>query len=138
MTLQGKNTTTEEATVAAELAIQHLGTLRSDKTFDQFYSEVVESSKDVTDPPTLPRIRRLPTKPGETSAASHVFATPADYFRKQYFETLDLLISELKCRFKQKRGLPIAATCMIEKVLLNVSSGLFDSYELPEEIQQLE
>ena len=52
LTLQGKNTTIQEATVAAELAIQYLGRLRSGKTFDQFFSEVVESSKDVTDPPT--------------------------------------------------------------------------------------
>ena len=123
------------ATVAAELAIQNFSRSRSDETFDQFYSVVVESSKDLTDPPTLPRIRRPPTKPGETSAASHVFTTPANYFRKQYFETLNLLINELKSQFQQKRGLPVAA--MIEKVLLNACDGLSDSGDFPEEIQQL-
>jgi len=55
--------------------------------------------------------------------------------RKQYFETLDLLINELKRRFQQKRGLTVAA--MIQKVLLNTCNGLPDSGDRPEEIQQL-
>jgi len=55
--------------------------------------------------------------------------------RKQYFETLDLLINELKRRFQQKRGLPVVV--VIEKVLLDACNGLSDSGDLPEEIQQL-
>ena len=45
LTLQGKDMTIQEATMAAELTIQHLQRQRSDSSFDQFYSQLVEESK---------------------------------------------------------------------------------------------
>ncbi len=133
LSLQGKDTTVQEATVAAEMAIQYLTRLRSDESYDQFYSNVIDGSKELTAPPALPRFRRPPRRPGDDSAASHEFVTPASYFRKQYFEVLDLLTSELKRRFQQKRGLPVVA--VIEKVLLNAANGVSNSGELPDELQ---
>ena len=73
---------------------------RLDSSFDDFYSRVVEASKELTSSPTLPRYRQPPRKPGEVGAASHEFVTPQSYFRRQYFEVLDLLINELKRRFQ--------------------------------------
>ena len=48
---------------------------------------------------TYPRYRQPPRKPGKKGADGHAFSTPEYYFRKQYFEALDLLISELDRQF---------------------------------------
>ena len=93
LTLQGKDTTIQEASMAAELMIQQQ---RSDTSFDLFYSKVVEDSNELTSPPSLPRHRCPPRRVDDSTATAHEFATPEDYFRKQYFEVLDLLINELK------------------------------------------
>ena len=121
ISLQRKETTVQEAVTAAELTVNFLKRLRLDSSFDEFYSKVVEASKELTSPPTLPRYRQPPKRPGDVGAASHEFATPQSYFRKQYFEVLDLLINELKCRFQQKRGLSVVA--VIEKTLLDAANG---------------
>ena len=60
LTLQGKDTTIQEAVNATELAIKYLTRLRSDVTFIDFYSKVAEGCKDLTSEPTLPRYRRPP------------------------------------------------------------------------------
>lgn len=73
LTLQGKDTTIQEGTTAAEVAIQYLARLRSDVSFGQFYTRVVEDSKDLTSPPTLPRYRQPPRRPGDEGAAGHAF-----------------------------------------------------------------
>ena len=109
LTLQGKDTTIQEGTMAAELAIQYHVRLRSDALFYQLYTKVVEDFKDLTSPPVLPRCRQPPRRPGTEGAVGHAFPNPESYFRKQYFEVLDLLTNELKHRFQQKQGLPVAA-----------------------------
>ena len=131
ITLQGKDTTIQEAITASELAVRHLQRLRSDSSFDTFYASVVESANDLTSPPSLPRYRTPPKKPGDASSSSHRFPTPESYFKKQYFEVFDLLTNELKRRFSQERGVSVAA--MIEKVLLSASNGTFE--KLPDGLQ---
>ena len=131
ITLQGKDTTVQESINAADLAVEFLERLRVDSSFDEFYSQVVEASKDLTSLPTLPRYRNPPRKPGDVGAASNKFVTPQSYFRRQYFEALDLLISELKRRFQQRRGLPVAAG--IEKMLLAAVNG--NPEQVPDELQ---
>lgn len=64
-------------------------------TFADFYSKVVESSKDLTSKPTLPRYKRPPRCIDEGEAPVQFFNAEM-YFRQQYFETLNLLINELK------------------------------------------
>ena len=39
---------------------------------------------------------RPPRRVDDSTAIAHEFVTPEDYFRKQYFEVLDLLINKLK------------------------------------------
>ena len=136
LTLQGKDTTIQEATIwlQTRLTIQYLQRQHSDSSFDKFYSQVVEESKDLTSPPSLPR-HRQPPKWIDVRATAHEFATLVDYFRKQYFEVLDLLINELKRRFQQKRGMPVVA--VLEKLLLDSANGTstLATGELPEELQ---
>ena len=83
--------------------------LQQDSSFDEFYSQVVEDAKEFISPPTLPRYRKPPRRPGDVGVASHDFDTPQSYLRNQYFEVLDILINELKRRFQQKRGLLVVA-----------------------------
>ena len=46
------------------------------------------------DEPVLPRYRRPPRRLDD-GVALHIFDTPQDYYRKQYFEALDLISEEL-------------------------------------------
>ena len=91
--------------------------MRSDDSFNLFYKEVVEKSEDLTSPPTLPRYRQPPRRLGDEGAPGHSYPSVESYFRKQYFEVIDLLVKELKRRFMQKRGLPVA--CTVEKILIS-------------------
>jgi hypothetical protein len=84
----------------------------------------------------LPRYRQPPRRPGTEGAVGHAFSTPESYFRKQYFEVLDLLANELKRHFQQKRGLPMAA--MIETLLVTAANSTTIDLELPEELQLYE
>lgn len=131
--LQGKDTTVQEATTAADLAVNYLEWQRSDENFQSFYEDVLESSKDLTAPPCLPRYRCPPRRLDEASSTSHEFTSTESYFRQQYYEVLDLLVNELKRRFHQKRGMPVVVA--IEKLLLDAANGTLDSTEIPEELQ---
>ena len=124
ISIQGKDTTVQHATQAAEVAIRYLERQRTDEAFTSFYSQVVSQAKDLTNPPTLPRYRN-PPRNLDNGSHSHKFTDPVDYFRIQYFELLDVLINELKRRFQQKRGIPIAA--LIEKTLIDHSNGTSDN-----------
>lgn len=86
--------------------------------------------------PMLPRYRQPPRRPGTEGAAGHAFSSPESYFRKEYFEVLDMLANELKHRFQQKRGLPVAA--MIETLLVTAANSTFIDLEIPEELHLYE
>ena len=58
MTLQGKDTTVQEAKDAAELALCYLD--RQSRVVDSFYFQVVEQAKDLTDPPACQDTEILP------------------------------------------------------------------------------
>ena len=60
ITLQGKDTSLQQAVQAAKLAIAYMERQRSDAAYDSFYSHVLAKLERLTDQPTLPRQRRLP------------------------------------------------------------------------------
>uniref|UniRef100_A0A1X7VKZ7 Uncharacterized protein n=1 Tax=Amphimedon queenslandica TaxID=400682 RepID=A0A1X7VKZ7_AMPQE len=60
-----------------------LNRLRSDSAFNSFYDLVVKDAQTFTNEPTVPR------KQG------HLYASPSVYYRKQYFEVLDLLVAKI-------------------------------------------
>jgi len=87
--------------------------------------------------PTLPRFRQPPRRLGEEGAPGHVYPLVESYFRKQYFEVIDLLVNELKRRSTQKLGLPIA--CTLEKVLIGAANRTqVDLEDLPDELKLYE
>ena len=114
--LQGKDTTVQEAVTAAALCKTYLSSLWSDEKFNEFYQSVVDGAKDLTSAPQLPRYRTPARRAGD-GAPAHRFASPEDCFRQEYFEVLDVLVLQLTERYEQRRGMPVAEK--IEKILLS-------------------
>ena len=94
ITLQGQDTTLQEAIMASNLAKQFILRQRNDNAFDSFYSSVLTESKEVTAEPVLPR-QRQPPKKIDNGTMAHTFNTPEDYYRKQYFEVMNIIASQL-------------------------------------------
>ena len=102
--------------------------------FDEFYASVVSDAKDLTNAPALPRYRKAPSRPGKDGDPAHRFEGPLEYFRQQYFEAIDVLVGQLKDRFEQRKGLPMAAK--MEQILLEAANGDCCTVErLEEELQ---
>lgn len=60
LTLQGKDTTIQEAVQASKLAVNFIERQRTDDAFDAFYFRVLNECDDFTDEPTMLRQRRVP------------------------------------------------------------------------------
>ena len=99
-TLQNSDINAQEARSAAIKAKYFLKRQRSEELFTAFYRDSIKEVEDLTQPPKLPRQRQVPRRV-DAGAPSHRFATPEEYYRKQYFEVLDLLATELERRFDQ-------------------------------------
>jgi len=78
-----------------------------------------DQAKDLTQTPCLSRQRQLPRRLDD-GASNHQFLIPEDYFHKQYFEVLDLLVCEQERSFDQE-----SFKCLqeIEKALVESSNG---------------
>ena len=88
---------------------------RQDDAFDKFFEGVVNDSQGYR----RTHLRRPPIKFGGSN--QHEFGNPLAYYRKQYFEVLDLLIQELSDRFQQKDVMqPVLA---IEALLMKSANG---------------
>lgn len=98
LNLQAKDTTLQEAVQASKLALQYTERQWTENTIDIFYSRIVTKCKDFMDEPRLPRQRRPPRQLG-TGTMAHTFVDPMCYICHQYFELLDTVGNELKCRF---------------------------------------
>ena len=79
----------------------------------------------------LPRYSQPPRTKG---AAGHAFPTPESYFRKEYFEVLDILANGLKHSFQQKCGLPVATMNEILMLLVTAANSTSIDLEIPEEL----
>ena len=120
--LQGKETSLQQAVQASRLTIGFLARQRDDNLFNTFYSRILGASDGLTNQPILPRLRRPPRRRDSASSA-HVFETPQAYYKQQYFEALDIVVTDLHTRFQQDRGMPLAA--LLEKTLLDAANGSF-------------
>ena len=100
-TLQSSSITAHEAHMAVAAVKRFLQRQRIESSFDHFYRSVVEESKDLTMPPTLPRQKRIPVRIDD-GAPNHHFSTPEEHFRKQYYEVHDLITHELERRYEHE------------------------------------
>ena len=100
--LQSTKTTIDEAMQQVNVVKRFLQRQRSDEAFRLFYDHVVLQSSSCTHPPTLPRQRRIPARYDNDRASDTTHhATPADVFRKEYFEVIDVITGELDKRFEK-------------------------------------
>ena len=101
--------------------------------FSSFYANVVTKCKDLTAEPTLPlKEDHLGIM---TLIQLLLHFIPESFYRKQYYEALDVVIGELKRRFQQEQGIPVAAA--LERVLLDSVQGSFNETVLPRELDML-
>lgn len=76
--LQRKDTSVQEALACAKLAVSYLRRMRSDSSFERFYSSTVQEAEVHCGEPCLPRYRRPPKRIDEGSVP-HSFKSPQDY-----------------------------------------------------------
>jgi len=94
---------------------------RNDREFSAFFSSVVEESKGKTEEPCLPRQKRVPRRiDSDTGSTGYQHTDVKSFYRQQYYEALDTVISELKRRFEQK-GMGVAQE--LETLLLSATNG---------------
>lgn len=105
----------------AGLTIKTLESFRNDASFSLFFELVKQSAQRTgTNEPILPRRKRAPQRfEIGTGDGSHPECVE-DYYRQQYFEAIDLVVSHMKSRFNH-RGYQIYAN--IESLLLNALNG---------------
>ena len=101
-TLQHKHLSAAEGQASADLSVKTLKKIRDDKSFDLFWAKVsvLVHKFDVHDP-SLPRKHKCPRRYEEGNAEAEFSLSVKDYYRRQYFEALDLVIAGIKQRFDQ-------------------------------------
>ena len=121
MSIQGKDTTLQEALSAVNLAKAYYRLQRTEQAFSQFYDDVISTAqKENIGGPQLPRYRRAPVRLDDGSQP-HRFDHPKAYYRYLYFEVCDMLLQELNDRFDQKDLLlPIQ---YLENLLMKAANG---------------
>ncbi len=125
VSLQGKDTTLQEALSAVNLAKAFYRRQRTEQAFSIFYDDVVSvAQKECIGEPQLPRYRRAPARLDD-GTQPHRFSDPKAYYRHQYFEVCDMLLQELNDRFDQDNLLP-PIQCL-ENLLLKAANG--DRYD---------
>ena len=129
-TLQRKKTTVQEAFIAANFAKPLYYRQRDPSAFQAFYKQVVSDTEGKTDPPTLPRYHKAPRHTDDLSSGqTHMYDSPCDFYRQQYFQIMESLSGELTGRFEQKR---FRLVSQLESLLLDSSNGNFQ--EIPAEV----
>ena len=91
--------------------------MRNKEAFDNFYDTLLLKAEkfDFVEQPCLPRNKKAPKKIEVGSGSSWYPETPRVFYRRIYFEALDLIISAISHRFDQ----PSFQTCLnLENVIL--------------------
>ena len=100
--LQGRKVTACDAKAAADTICAKLVKMREDTEFDTFWERATTTAKELQlSDPTVPRVRRPPRRIDSGTTPS-TFPSPKEYFRKIYFEFLDVIKGEIVKRFDQK------------------------------------
>ena len=104
LVLEGESQTVSGACAAAKLTLAHLGGLRNEEHFAELWKEmyVAEEKYDLVSP-QLPRFRRIPKRFEQTENPGdpYTFQTPQDLLRKQFYEVVDKVTTEMRQRFLQ-------------------------------------
>ena len=101
-TLQAKSLSAAESYHLAEMTVTTLEGMRTEEAFELFFDrlEILRQELSVEEP-SLPR-RKKPTRRFEYGDGKAYHSdTVAEYYRRQYFEVLDLAATSIKSRFDQ-------------------------------------
>ena len=118
-TLQYKDKNSQEVLSSVNAAKRFLERQRDHLAFKSFYSSVVKEARELTEDPVLPRQRHIPRRIND-GAPNHSFQSPEDFFKQQYFETLDLLVNEITQRFNQPT---FSVLHEMEKLIIDSCNG---------------
>ena len=101
--LQNPKLSSSEGQHLAELTHKTLSSIRTDDSYDLFWSKVIstQNTLEVNDP-VLPRRRKAPARLEIGTGVGHHPTDPKGSFRQQYFECLDLITTFIKDRFDQQ------------------------------------
>ena len=124
-TLQGTKMAAVSGQRLANLTKETLTKMRTDQSFDYFYANVARKSEgEGVGEPTLPRKRRTPARLEVGSGAPSYPTTAKDYFRRVYYEAIDLIVSAIDQRFNQES---FSSYAQMETLLVKAANG--EDYE---------
>lgn len=128
VSLQGKDTSVQEAQKACKGARNYYKRLRSEDEFTAVYDDAVRQAALLNIEPTLPRYRKRPRRL-DNGQEPHRFQSPKDLHRQEFFEALELVDNQLERRFEQE---DFQVVCDLENMLLKAANGTLSS--IPETI----
>ena len=102
--LQEKRMSAVEGQHLAEMTIQALQALCTDKKFSDFWKEILAKQNSLgVDEPQLPCRRKVPARLQEGNSSPVFHTALTDYFCPIYFQALDTIIFSIKERFNYKQ-----------------------------------
>ncbi len=127
-TLQTPALTASEGQEIADLTCQTLERMRTDEMFDLFWMKVIDlQRKNGVNEPCLPRKRRAPHHLEVGSSESFHHSSPKEYYKQQYFECLDFIVTAIRDRFNQPGYVTLKN---LENLLIKAANGKEYSEEL--------
>ena len=90
-----------------------------DKYEEAFYDSFVQEAGDKTDEPKLPLPKIFP-KQIDDGVDNYQHITPRDYYMQQYFELLNILLSEIQQQLNQTS---LSILSEMEDILISASNG---------------
>jgi len=86
----------------ADMTVCTLQSIRSDEKFLLFWKLISHKASDLDiDQPVIPRQRKRPRRYEDGASEGDVVESVEDFYRRTYYEVLDLLICGIKERFNQ-------------------------------------
>lgn len=105
--IEALNATLQKISLHLQKAVDNINTVKeviSSQRTDEKFENVWKSTVDLAhilelDEPKTPKIRSRPKKIDDSTSEPHEFSSPADFYRKMYFEVLDKVIGCIEQRF---------------------------------------
>ena len=102
-TLQNPNLSAAEGQEVARLTVATLQSVRNERDFDLFWCKVLKNNIEKLDvnEHSLPRQRKVPRRFEIGESEPSFSSTPKQYYRRVYYEALDLVTNAITDRFNQ-------------------------------------
>ena len=112
-----KTMTFSQVRTCTKSILSTLSQYRSDENFESLWKVASEKQTQLElEPPTLPRHCRIPRRIDDGEAENERYSSTEAYFRRSYYNMLDILISEINERFSENSYSVLTA---LESLLLD-------------------